>query len=67
MRRIRRDNIKQSKQYGITLIALVISIIIMLILAGVVMQLSIGDNGLINRTQYVTDLYEEEYIKEQIK
>ena len=36
---------------GITLIALVITIIILLILAAVAIQLALGDNGLITRAQ----------------
>ena len=36
------------KQKGITLIALIITIIVMLILSGVVLELVIGENGLIN-------------------
>ena len=38
--------IKNTKNKGITLIALIITIIIMLILAGVVLNLTIGENGL---------------------
>ena len=36
---------------GITLIALVITIIVMLILAGVSLNATIGDNGIIKRAQ----------------
>ena len=39
------------KQSGITLIALVISIIVMLILAGVSLNATIGDNGIITQAQ----------------
>ena len=38
------------KNKGITLIALVITIIIMIFLAGVAIQLAIGDNGLISKS-----------------
>ena len=38
--------IETVKTRGITLIALIITIILMLILAGVVLSLSIGENGL---------------------
>ena len=37
------------KSKGITLIALVITIIILLILAGVTMQMTFGENGLLNK------------------
>lgn len=39
------------KQEGITLIALVITIIVLLILAGVTIAMLTGDNGLLTRTQ----------------
>ena len=52
------------KQSGITLIALVISIIVMLILAGVSLNATIGDNGIITQAQnakkiqeYIEDVY----------
>lgn len=38
---------KIQKKKGVTLVALAITIIIMLLLAGVVMQMALGDNGLI--------------------
>lgn len=44
-----RNKLQEKK--GITLIALIITIIIMLILAGVTMNLIIGDNGLINNSK----------------
>ena len=44
----------KSKQTGITLIALVISIIVMLILAGVSLNATIGDNGIITQAQNAT-------------
>ena len=40
------------KQNGITLIALVISIIVMLILAGVSINAVVGNNGVLSRAQY---------------
>ncbi len=45
---------KSKKQAGITLIALVISIIVMLILAGVSLNATIGDNGIITQAQNAT-------------
>ena len=42
---------KSKKQTGITLIALVISIIVMLILAGVSLNATIGENGIITQAQ----------------
>ena len=47
-------NERKSSQNGITLIALVISIIVMLILAGVSLNATIGDNGIITQAQNAT-------------
>ena len=47
-------NERKSFQNGITLIALVISIIVMLILAGVSLNATIGDNGIITQAQNAT-------------
>lgn len=38
-------------QKGITLVALVITIIVLLILAGITISLVLGDNGILNRAQ----------------
>lgn len=45
---------QKKKQKGITLIALVISIIVMLILAGVSLNMTVGDNGIIKQAQKAT-------------
>ena len=42
--------IKENKK-GITLVALVVTIVVLLILAGVSLNLLIGNNGIITRTQ----------------
>ena len=42
---------KKSRQKGITLIALVITIIVLLILAGVTIATLMGNNGLLTRAQ----------------
>ncbi len=52
------------KNKGITLVALVVTIIIMLILAGVTLRLTLGDNGLIalakrTRDEYIKSSYKE--------
>ena len=55
---------KKEKNTGITLIALVITIVIMLLLAGVVLQIAMGENGLIAKSvqaqkeQAKAELYE---------
>ena len=58
---------KKNNQYGITLIALVITIIVLLILAGVTISMLAGQNGLLNRardTEENTGISEE---KEKIE
>ena len=42
---------KINKNKGITLIALVVTIIVLLILAGVTLSLALNNNGLISRTK----------------
>ena len=52
--------IRQNKR-GVTLVALAITIIIMLLLAGIVIQMTLGDNGLIAKsTQAKIDQAKEE-------
>ncbi|MFG6319607.1 MAG: hypothetical protein K1W33_07140 [Clostridia bacterium] len=58
---------QMDKQQGITLIALVISIIVMLILAGVSINAIIGDDGIISRTQYSTFLSEMTAVEEAVQ
>ena len=58
MKKLNRVSSKKFKNFknkkGITLIALVISIIVMLILAGVSLNATIGDNGIITQAQNAT-------------
>ena len=42
------------KESGITLVALVVTIVVLLILAGVSINLVVGQNGLINRAKEAT-------------
>ena len=44
--------IRENNTYGITLIALVLTIIVLLILAGVSIATLTGPNGLLTRTNY---------------
>ena len=44
---------QKSKQTGITLIALVVTIIILIILAGVSISMIVGDNGIITQAPRV--------------
>ena len=50
--------IKENKK-GITLLALVITIVIMLLLAGVALQMAIGENGLISKAAQAKSLQEK--------
>ena len=47
------------KEQGITLIALVVTIIILLILAGVTLNIALSDNGLFNKTKKAAEEYKE--------
>ena len=49
--------IKKQAQ-GITLIALVVTVIVLLILAGVAINLTVGDNGLFKREQNAADTWQ---------
>lgn len=62
-----RKNIKLIKENnGITLIALVITIIILIILAGVSINLLLGENGLIKKVQNSKEEYTIEAIREKL-
>ena len=56
---------KQAK--GITLIALVVTIIVLLILAGVAISLTIGQNGIITRAQTAVIINENASVYEQLQ
>ena len=47
------------KEKGITLIALVVTIIILLILAGVTLNIALSDGGLFSKTQEAADKYQQ--------
>ena len=60
MRRVMREK-------GITLVALIVTIIVILILAGVTLRLAIGeDDGIITETNYAKDETEKAQIKEKL-
>ena len=52
--KLQRNKKMYKNQNGITLIALVISIIVMLILAGVSLNATIGENGIITQAKNTT-------------
>ncbi len=57
--------IKIKKNTGITFVALIIAIIIILILSGVTINLAIGNGGILNKAKQATDKYEIAKDKEQ--
>ena len=60
-------NFKGRREKGITLIALVITIIVLLILAGVTIATLTGDNGILGKAKTAKTTNDEEKAKEQIK
>ena len=44
----------KNKQKGITLISLVVTIVIILILAGITLNITIGEDGLISKSKEIT-------------
>lgn len=55
------------KSYGITLIALVVTIIVLLILAGVTLSLIGGSDGILSRATNAVDKHEIATIKENVE
>lgn len=59
--------VKKTNKKGITLIALVVTIVVLLILAGVSILVLFGDNGIIKTAQKATEGYSIESEKERIE
>lgn len=59
-------NYKKKSEKAITLIALVVTIILLIILAGVAINLILGENGLLSRTKYAKQEYEIAQEKEKL-
>ena len=55
------------KEKGITLIALIVTIVILIILAGVSINLLIGEDGLIGRAKKGSDTYSQQQAKEKLE
>jgi hypothetical protein len=51
---------------GITLVALVITIIVLLILAGVAINFALADNGIIKKTSQATETHKKAQLEEQL-
>ena len=57
---------QMKKQRGITLIALVITIMVIVILAGVTLNLTVGENGIFSKAKYAKEKYiNEEYTEQE--
>ena len=54
------------KENGITLIALIITIIVMLILTGVTLSITLGDNGLVNKAKTASEEMQRAMDKEEL-
>lgn len=58
---------KFKQNRAITLIALIITIIVLLILAGVVIYITIGNNGIINKAQSALNMYNIQQKREKLE
>ncbi len=66
MKEVKKKNkIKATQEKGITLIALVITIVILIILATVTLNVVLGEGGLIQRAQQAKELTEQAALEEQ--
>lgn len=60
-------NERNLRQSGITLVALVITIIILLILAGIAISTLVGENGLVTKTKLAQEEYQKSQAKEELQ
>ncbi len=58
---------KKKNSSGITLIALVVTIIVLIILAGISINLLLGNNGIITKAKDATQQYEMSQLKEELE
>lgn len=58
---------KQKKEKGITLIALVITVIVLLILAGITLKLIVGSDGIIGKAEKAVENQHNASIKEELE
>ena len=65
--KVNMKRMQEKDTKGITLIALVITIIVLIILAGVVITLSLGNNGIFNRAKQAREELEIEILNVQTK
>ena len=58
---------REREQKGITLIALVVTIIVLIILAGVSINMLVGENGIITQSQRAEEDYSKSEVKEKVE
>lgn len=58
---------KRKRENGVTLLGLVVTVIVLLILAGITVSLTIGENGIITKAQQAKDVLEKSTIIEAIR
>ena len=56
---VKYSYIVKKETKGVTLVALVVTIIVLLILAGITINLVVGDKGIFSRTKSAVDKYKE--------
>ena len=61
-----KSQLSSCQNKGITLIALIITIIILLILAGVAINMVLGQNGILNNSKEATQKYKDSQEKEEL-
>lgn len=57
----------EKKDSGITMVALIITVIVMLILAGVALNFTLGDNGLFQKVKMSVNVYSEKEAREKLE
>ena len=58
------ENIKNRRQNGITLIALVVTIVVLIMLATVSINAVLGQNGIIKKTKQAKEMYSNSIAKD---
>ena len=64
---MKKETNKSNQEKGITLIALVVTIIVLMILAAVGIATLTGDNGILTRAQEAKDITKKVEIEEQLR
>lgn len=60
-------NFNKQKNTGITLVALVITIIVLLILAGVTLSMIMGENGILRKANSASEKTKQQQVSEELK